>query len=77
MAGTKTDHLEGDVLISYDPSNGEMIGTVRKTSIDELEEKVRTARNAQKIWSALTIDERIDYLKKCADALRGRAGEIS
>jgi succinate-semialdehyde dehydrogenase/glutarate-semialdehyde dehydrogenase len=77
MAGTRTDNLEGDVLISYDPSNGEMIGTVRKTDIDELGEKVRAARDAQKIWSALTIDERIDYLNKCADALRGRAGEIA
>lgn len=48
MAGTRTDNLEGDVLISYDPSNGEMIGTVRKTDIDELGEKVRAARDAQK-----------------------------
>ena len=69
--------MDDNVLISYDPSNGEIIGKVQKTRIEELAEKVQAARKAQKSWSGLTVDQRIDYLKKCADVLRSRAGEIA
>ncbi len=77
MTGKTADYMDDNVLISYDPSNGEIIGKVQKTRIEELAEKVQTARKAQKSWSGLTVDQRIDYLKKCADVLRSRAGEIA
>jgi succinate-semialdehyde dehydrogenase/glutarate-semialdehyde dehydrogenase len=69
--------VTNDLLISYDPSNGEVVGRVQKTSIEEINEKVRIAKKAQKLWSEFTIDERINYLEKCAKELSKRADEIS
>ncbi len=69
--------MADNILISYDPSNGEVVGKVQKTSIGEIPEKVRIAKEAQKLWSVLTVDERIEYLEKCADVLRTRADEMA
>lgn len=69
--------MTNNILISYDPSNGEIVGQVQKTSADEIAEKVRVAKKAQKLWSALTMDERISYLEKCANILSERADEIA
>jgi hypothetical protein len=67
--------VTNDLLISYDPSNGEVVGRVQKTSIEEINEKVRIAKKAQKLWSEFTIDERINYLEKCAKELSKRDGK--
>ena len=69
--------MADNILISYDPSNGEILGQVEKTSIEEVTEKVQIAKKAQKLWSALTVDERIAYLEKCAGVLRMRLDEIA
>jgi succinate-semialdehyde dehydrogenase/glutarate-semialdehyde dehydrogenase len=66
-----------NILISYDPSNGEIVGQVRKASAVEIVAKVQAAKEAQRSWSALTVDERIVYLEKCAKALGAKIDEIA
>lgn len=66
-----------NILISYDPSSGEEVGRVEKTNIEEVSVKVEVAKKAQKLWGGLTVDERIDYLEKCADELATRVEEIA
>ena len=39
-----TDELIDNILISYDPSSGEVVGTVQKTSDEEIAEKVQIAK---------------------------------
>lgn len=62
--------MESKLLISYDPSNGQVLGQVEKTSIEEIHKTVARARKAQKQWAAFSIDQRIDYLEKASDVLR-------
>lgn len=69
--------MMSDILISYDPSNGEIIGQVQKTDVKGIAGMVKIAKKAQKEWSALTVDERIIYLEKCANVLNTKVDEIS
>lgn len=69
--------MTDNMLISYDPSNGEIVGKVEKTKVEEITEKVQNAKKAQKLWSGLTVDERIAYLEKCAEVLSMRADKIT
>lgn len=69
--------MENNILISYDPSNGEILGQVNKTSTEEIHERVKTAKEVQRGWAALSIDERIQYLEKAAKVLSSRSNEIS
>ena len=69
--------MTDNILISYDPSNGEIIGQVERTRIEDIPEKVQVARKAQKLWAELTVDERISYLEKCAESLSNKADEIT
>jgi acyl-CoA reductase-like NAD-dependent aldehyde dehydrogenase len=36
--------MTDNILISYDPSNGEIIGQVERTRIEDIPEKVQVAR---------------------------------
>lgn len=53
-----------NTIISYDPSNGEVVGNVRTTSINELPAVVARAHKARNLWQKLTIDERVTILQK-------------
>ncbi|WP_430817259.1 aldehyde dehydrogenase family protein [Carboxylicivirga sp. RSCT41] len=63
-------------LKSYDPSNGELVGEVDVTSIDDIASIVEKAHTAQKEWGALSVNERIEYIGKAGKALSERAQEL-
>lgn len=63
-------------LSSYNPADGELIGTVEMTSAAEIKETVKRAAAAQKKWAAVSIEERISILIKAGDALLEKAQEI-
>jgi len=45
-------------IVSYDPATGEEVGRVPATSADEVARAVARAREAQKVWGALSYRER-------------------
>lgn len=65
-----------DFLKSYDPSNGNFIGEVRKTSEEEIKEIVKRSAAAQRKWAALSIDERISILQNAGRALEHESRRI-
>ncbi|MGI6751171.1 MAG: aldehyde dehydrogenase family protein [Anaerovoracaceae bacterium] len=69
--------MADNVLISYDPGNGEEVGRVEVTKSEEIEGMVEVARKAHELWSGLSVDERIDYLLRCAEVLQRRSEEMA
>lgn len=52
------------LLESMNPSNYELLGSVEISTVAEVEEKVRSAKQAQKAWAALSVSKRVDFLKR-------------
>lgn len=63
-------------LISYDPSNGEIVGAVEITDVKLIPQMVAKSKQAQKKWGALSVDERIKYIEKAASLLGEKAREL-
>ncbi|WP_196889597.1 aldehyde dehydrogenase family protein [Aureivirga sp. CE67] len=55
-----------NILKSYNPSNGEIVGELEITPIDKIDEIVENARIAQKSWKELSVDKRIQYIEKAS-----------
>ncbi len=51
-------------IISYNPTNSEVLGEVEVSSLDEVKSKVLSARSAQKEWAVLGVEKRIQHIKK-------------
>lgn len=60
-------------LHSWNPVTKELIGEVEVTEVSEINEIVKKSKIAQKEWASLTINERINYLKKVGEVLSQRA----
>ncbi|NPV10292.1 MAG: aldehyde dehydrogenase family protein [Ignavibacteria bacterium] len=54
---------------SYNPNSKQKIGEFEKTDPSRVEEIVQKARQAHLKWNSLTIDKRIDFLKKAKSIL--------
>jgi betaine-aldehyde dehydrogenase len=65
------------VIAPINPATGETVGSVRVTSLDELETKIARAKEAQVGWAALMPVERGRILRRAADLLRERNGELA
>ncbi|MDP6158066.1 MAG: aldehyde dehydrogenase family protein [Phycisphaerales bacterium] len=63
-------------LTSTNPATGEVVGTVPVTPIDTIDEMFQRSHAAQGPWSSLSLDERIDILKRVIPVLGGHAEEI-
>jgi len=61
------------MLNSVNPSTGETLGTVRITPPDEVFQRIQKARNAQKQWAAVSIKERIRFIRRFQVLLAERA----
>ena len=64
------------MLESINPANGEIVGSVPITPIDEIPEIVAKAREAQLTWSAIGLEGRLDLMKPIAARLTEEAPEI-
>jgi len=57
-------------LISIiNPSNGEVISTIKSSTEFEIKEKVQKAKNIFPLWSSLSVEKRIVYLQKIYDSI--------
>jgi len=66
-----------NVIEVYSPLNQEKIGEVKSFSIDEAKEAIRKAKEAQKLWGGLSIEERCKKMLDFADLLYARAEEVA
>lgn len=48
----------------YNPSNGDYLGDIEESNELAVKSKIERAKNAFKIWSKITLDERLEYLKR-------------
>ena len=54
------------------PATGELIGKIASSESQDVQNAVDAATKALKSWSALTIEQRITWLEKIADALESK-----
>ncbi|GAE92359.1 aldehyde dehydrogenase [Gracilibacillus boraciitolerans JCM 21714] len=68
----------GDILSSYNPANKtEVVGSVQKSTREELDEAAAQAKKAQKAWRKLAGAERGNYLYKAAVIMEENLEEIA
>jgi len=65
-----------DTLNSYNPSTGELVGSVPVTPADQVDGVITKARAALSAWQALSAQERADMLKPAGEKLIERAEEL-
>jgi aldehyde dehydrogenase (NAD+) len=58
-----------DVIASINPANKEIVGYVQSSTIEDLNEAVQAAKDAQKLWKKLSGVERGNLLFKAADII--------
>ena len=65
-----------DQLSSYNPSTGEIVGSVPITPTDQVDSVIAQARKAAPAWAAMSAQERADMLKPAGEKLVERAEEL-
>jgi acyl-CoA reductase-like NAD-dependent aldehyde dehydrogenase len=58
-----------NMLKSINPSSGELIGEVKITSQNEINEKVENARTAFNTWKLVPVNERVEIITRAFEAL--------
>src|SRR5699024_4857096 len=69
----KTD----EQLEVINPSTGEVIDSVSKSSKNETKEAVKSAKENMKEWSKKTAKDRYEYLNRVAEILRSRTDKVA
>jgi aldehyde dehydrogenase (NAD+) len=77
VAGEWTAATGSDVIEVVNPATEQVIATVPAASTDDADRAVIAARAAFPAWSALSVDERVGYVERIADAMAERAEEIA
>jgi len=70
---SKCEHWIDD----FAPASGSLIGKIPCSDHTDVDAAVEAASNALESWSALSIEERADWLDKIADALEGRRENLA
>ena len=65
-----------DTLSSYNPSTGEVVGTVPVTPAHQVDAVIAKARAAMPAWAALSAQQRADMLKPAGEKILERADEL-
>lgn len=73
---TMTPKATTDILSSFNPSTGDLVGTVPVTPAGEVDAVIAKARAAAPAWAALSAQERADMLKPAGEKLVARAQEL-
>ena len=73
---TMNTPTDTNTLCSYNPSTGELVGTVPVTPVASIDGMIATAHQAAKAWTALSAQERADMLKPAGEKLLEKAEEL-
>ena len=65
-----------ETLSSYNPSTGELVGTVPVTPAHQVDAVISKARAAMPAWAALSAQQRADMLKPAGEKILERADEL-
>ncbi|MFT9056223.1 MAG: NADP-dependent glyceraldehyde-3-phosphate dehydrogenase [Ethanoligenens sp.] len=74
--GQWADGVHGDTISVKAPADGKFLGTIPSLHKDEIDAYLRSARDAQKSWADMPVNERARILRKTADILDAGAKEI-
>ncbi|MBM4434986.1 MAG: aldehyde dehydrogenase family protein [Chloroflexi bacterium] len=79
IGGEKVDAADGAILVSYDPSTGQVLAEVAKAGASDVDRAVGAARRAlaSKEWGGLPPAERGRILNRIAARIRERAEELA
>ena len=68
---------DGNDMVSYSPNNGEAIWRGHASSIKDVEYCVNFAQAALPSWSALTAEERIEFIRKFVNLVKENSEKLS
>ncbi len=64
-------------ILSSDPSNGEILGEVPRTTVTEVEDVVGKAKEAATHWRRIPLDDRLSYIEKAYTAAESSSSRLS
>tara|TARA_R110002073_G_scaffold1715_3_gene12402 strand:- start:159476 stop:160867 length:1392 start_codon:yes stop_codon:yes gene_type:complete len=76
MTTMNTPTTSTETLSSYNPSTGELVGTVPVTPAHQVDAVISKARAAMPAWAALSAQQRADMLKPAGEKILERADEL-
>ncbi len=68
--GTKWFNTTGEIIESYSPSDGALIGKIRQATADDYETIITTAQQAFNHWRMIPAPKRGEIVRQMGDALR-------
>ncbi|RNB85463.1 aldehyde dehydrogenase [Brevibacillus fluminis] len=68
---------EGEIIEIISPVNGELFGTVRACSIEQVEAAVESAKKAQKRWARMALLDRLDILRRAVQIWKAKGEEMA
>lgn len=76
--GKCAESVSTEIVASINPANkNEIVGYVQKSTVEDVDQAIKAAKNAQRGWSKLAGVDRGKYLYKVADILEARLDDIA
>jgi len=75
--GTFVTATSGELFTTINPANGEVLAEVEVASLVDIDRAVKSAKQGQQIWAALSGAERGRILNRAVEILRARNDEIA
>ncbi|MFM0237905.1 betaine-aldehyde dehydrogenase [Paraburkholderia phytofirmans] len=77
IGGGYVDATSGETFDTLDPATGETLASVQQASAADVDRAVRSAKQGQREWAALTAMQRSRILRRAVDLLRERNDELA
>ncbi|WP_186211726.1 betaine-aldehyde dehydrogenase [Burkholderia gladioli] len=77
IGGAYVDATSGVTFDSFDPATGEHLATIQQAGEADVQRAVDSAREGQRVWSAMTAMQRSRILRRAVELLRERNDELA
>lgn len=77
IGGEYVDATSGEIFDTLDPTTGETLARVQQASEADIDRAVRSAREGQREWAAMTAMQRSRILRRAVELLRARNDELA
>jgi betaine-aldehyde dehydrogenase len=77
IGGAHVAATSGETFDTLDPATGETLATVQQASAADIDRAVRSAREGQRTWAAMTAMQRSRILRRAVELLRARNDELA
>ncbi|WP_186155413.1 betaine-aldehyde dehydrogenase [Burkholderia gladioli] len=77
IGGAYVDATSGVTFDSFDPATGEHLATIQQAGEADVQRAVDSAREGQRVWSAMTSMQRSRILRRAVELLRERNDELA